>query len=167
MAIHIFKGGLKGNTSIRSQSAMEYLMTYGWAILILGIVLAAIWALGLFSPSTFVSSQCIMPAEFSCLSAVLSQGGSLFINIEQSTTSPILITGIGCNSNATYQGMVAEDVTLPIASNTTFTLQCYTGTAPFSGTVGSLYHGYLMINYTDIQTGFPKLATGTLILKVT
>ena len=159
--------GHKSRPGFRSQSAMEYLMTYGWAILILGIVVAAIWALGLFSPSTFVSSQCIMPAEFSCLSAVLSQGGSLFINIEQSTASPILITGVGCNTNATYQGMSLENVNLPIASNTTFTIQCYSGTAPFSGGIGSLYNGYLMINYTDIQTGFPKLATGTLILKVT
>ncbi|MCL5122722.1 MAG: hypothetical protein M1279_02000 [Candidatus Marsarchaeota archaeon] len=156
-----------GCHGFRLQSAMEYLMTYGWAILILGVVVAAIWSLGLFSPSTFVSSQCIMPAEFSCLSAVLSQGGSLFINIEQSTASPILITGIGCNTNATYQDMSLENFTLPIASNTTFTIQCYSGTSPFSGSIGSLYHGYLMINYTDIQTGFPKLATGTLILKVT
>ncbi|EQD41063.1 hypothetical protein B2A_10822, partial [mine drainage metagenome] len=141
--------------------------TYGWAILILGIAIAAIWSLGLFSPSTFVSSQCIMPAEFSCLSAVLSQSGTLFINLEQSTQSPILITGIGCNTNATYQDMLAVNATLPIASNTTFTVQCYSGTASYSGRIGSLYDGYLLINYTDIQTGFPKLATGTLIMKVT
>ena len=36
----------------RSQSAMEYLMTYGWAILIIAVVLGAIYSLGLFSPAT-------------------------------------------------------------------------------------------------------------------
>ncbi len=34
---------------MRSQSAMEYLMTYGWAILIIAVVLAALFQLGVFS----------------------------------------------------------------------------------------------------------------------
>ena len=38
---------------MRAQSAMEYLMTYGWAILIIAIVLAALFQLGVFSSSTF------------------------------------------------------------------------------------------------------------------
>ena len=36
-----------------SQSAMEYLMTYGWAILIIAVVLAALFELGVFNPMTF------------------------------------------------------------------------------------------------------------------
>ena len=36
----------------KSQSAMEYLMTYGWAILIIAIVLGAIYSLGLFNGAT-------------------------------------------------------------------------------------------------------------------
>ncbi len=38
---------------LKSQSAMEYLMTYGWAILIIAIVLLAFFALGVFNPYTF------------------------------------------------------------------------------------------------------------------
>ncbi len=37
----------------RSQSAMEYLMTYGWAILVIAIILAALYTLGIFNPLTF------------------------------------------------------------------------------------------------------------------
>ena len=33
----------------KAQSAMEYLMTYGWAILIVIIVAAALYALGIFT----------------------------------------------------------------------------------------------------------------------
>ena len=49
----------KGNSqrefhqSFRLQSAMEYLMTYGWAILIIAVVLAALFELGVFNPITF------------------------------------------------------------------------------------------------------------------
>ena len=39
--------------SLKLQSAMEYLMTYGWAILIIAIVLVALFSLNLFNPYTF------------------------------------------------------------------------------------------------------------------
>ncbi|MFP3279023.1 MAG: LamG domain-containing protein [Candidatus Micrarchaeota archaeon] len=39
--------------SAKVQSAMEYLMTYGWAILIIAVVLAALFQLGVFNPMTF------------------------------------------------------------------------------------------------------------------
>ena len=38
---------------MKSQSAMEYLMTYGWAILIIAVVLGALFQLGVFNPMTF------------------------------------------------------------------------------------------------------------------
>ncbi len=41
------------NMSKRLQSAMEYLMTYGWAILVIAVVLGVLYSLGVFSPSNF------------------------------------------------------------------------------------------------------------------
>ncbi len=38
---------------MRAQSAMEYLMTYGWAILIIAIVLVALFSLGVFNSANF------------------------------------------------------------------------------------------------------------------
>ena len=39
---------------LESQSAMEYLMTYGWAILIIAVVLAVLFQLGVFSGGNFL-----------------------------------------------------------------------------------------------------------------
>src|SRR3989344_8345070 len=36
----------------KGQGALEYLMTYGWALLIIVVVGAALFALGVFSPQT-------------------------------------------------------------------------------------------------------------------
>lgn len=50
----------------KGQAAMEFLMTYGWAIL---VVLAAIGALayfGVLSPGTFLPSSCTVGAGFGC-----------------------------------------------------------------------------------------------------
>ena len=43
----------KGRRRERLQSAMEYLMTYGWAILIIAIVLGALFQLGVFNGQNF------------------------------------------------------------------------------------------------------------------
>ena len=42
-------------SSSKAQSAMEYLMTYGWAILIIAVVLGALFGLGVFNPYTFAA----------------------------------------------------------------------------------------------------------------
>ncbi len=41
----------------RGQGALEYLMTYGWAILIIVIIGGALYALGVFNPSTWTGSK--------------------------------------------------------------------------------------------------------------
>jgi hypothetical protein len=50
----------------KAQSAMEYLMTYGWAILIVIIVAAALYALGIFNPATYTGR---VPTGFTTLGA--------------------------------------------------------------------------------------------------
>ncbi|RJQ15915.1 hypothetical protein C4573_07225 [Candidatus Woesearchaeota archaeon] len=54
-------------TQRKGQAAMEFLMTYGWAIL---VVLAAIGALayfGVLSPDRFLPSKCTVAGGFSCI----------------------------------------------------------------------------------------------------
>lgn len=56
--------------SFRAQSAMEYLMTYGWAILIIAVVLATLFSIGAFNFSGPVG--CIANPGFLCQSLVLN-----------------------------------------------------------------------------------------------
>ena len=48
----------------KAQAAMEFLMTYGWAILVVLIVLAALFYLGIFTPKT--PNICIVGAPLTC-----------------------------------------------------------------------------------------------------
>ena len=51
----------------KGQAAMEFLMTYGWAIL---VVLAAIGALayfGVLNPGQLLPDKCTFPASFDCI----------------------------------------------------------------------------------------------------
>ena len=42
----------------KGQCAMEYLMTYGWALLVIIIVGAALFALGVLNPATYQQRRC-------------------------------------------------------------------------------------------------------------
>ena len=51
----------------RGQSALEYLVTYGWAILAIVIIGGVLWYFGIFSPSSFAgASSCAGFAAFTC-----------------------------------------------------------------------------------------------------
>jgi hypothetical protein len=50
----------------KAQAAMEFLTTYGWAILILGVVLAGLGYLGVFNPSSYIKSSCQLDAGLAC-----------------------------------------------------------------------------------------------------
>ncbi len=53
MAKRIYTTLIVRHMRSRLQSAMEYLMTYGWAILVIAVVLGVLYSLGIFSPSNF------------------------------------------------------------------------------------------------------------------
>jgi hypothetical protein len=44
---------LRNEKSVKLQSAMEYLMTYGWAILVIAVVLGVLFQLGVFNSGSF------------------------------------------------------------------------------------------------------------------
>ncbi len=63
----------------RAQSSMEYLMTYGWAILVIAIIVSILFALGLFGGSIGgVSNSCIPQPGFTCTNPVYGPNGISF-----------------------------------------------------------------------------------------
>lgn len=60
------------NTGVKNQSALEFLITYSWAIAIIGLVLAilGIYFTGLPKPS--LKFQCIISPQFPCYDAFIS-----------------------------------------------------------------------------------------------
>ena len=148
---------------------MEYMLTYGWMILIVAIALSALYLMGVFNSGALVGDTCTMPIGFTCSGTVLTTYGYLSLSIEQGTTSSINVTAIGCNTNVTTANMQQESpqVSIPSGGSHTFNLiQCYVGPSVFSGSIGSIYRGYLIMNYTDMSTGLSHTATGSVLLKV-
>src|SRR3989338_9140148 len=51
----------------KSQAALEFLMTYGWAILVVLVAIGALAYFGVLSPDKFLPSKCTFPAGLACL----------------------------------------------------------------------------------------------------
>ena len=88
----------------KGQAAMEFLMTYGWAILAAVIVIGVLAYFGVFSPSKYVPTSCLLSAPFGCdknqvaatandITMVLRNGGG-----ESLEVNSIAIAGCGTNS---------------------------------------------------------------------
>jgi hypothetical protein len=52
--------------SKKGQAAAEYLVTYGWALLLLVAVIAIILSSGIFNPSYFISEECVLQPDIAC-----------------------------------------------------------------------------------------------------
>ncbi len=152
---------------LKLQSAMEYLMTYGWAILLIAIVAGVIFGSGLLNPASATSSFCSLEAGFSCEQYYMYANGILSVSVLQTTSGPLTVTAIGCNTNATQITTAnVPATTLQIDQNSTFDVQCMAGGSQFSGSIGQLFTGHLQINYTDITTGFPQTVFGSVSVKI-
>jgi hypothetical protein len=161
---------------MRLQSAIEFLITYGWAITIIAIALFALFASGYFNPSNYSGQECAITSGFSCLNFYMPANGMLFVNLQQSLSNPINITSLGCNENGSIAMMQkpynpsypsSNQIFMSIGSNYTFGVACYAGASRFSSNPGTVFSGVLLVNYTDEVTKLPGTAVGRVIVKVT
>ena len=56
----------------RAQAAMEFLTTYGWALLVAIVVIGALAYFGVLSPGKFVPDSCQMTGQVSCVAMDVS-----------------------------------------------------------------------------------------------
>lgn len=143
-------------------------MTYGWAILVIAVVLASLDLLGVFNPSTFAKSFCVFESGLSCKSAVLFTNGTVNVNVQQYSNSQITINSINCNVNPSnfYNSIVPANVDLAIGDNYSFSVNCYSNSTLVVKPLGSIFNGYITINYTDILSGFSHSNQAHVLLKV-
>lgn len=59
----------------KGQTALEYLITYGWAILVILVVLAVLWYYGIFNPSRWAGEQVGAFSAFNVMDHKFSNDG--------------------------------------------------------------------------------------------
>lgn len=161
----------------KGQSAIEYLTTYGWALLVTAVVLAAFFSLGLFS-NQLSGTQCIPAVGFLCQAPILSTSGYLsFIfgqntgqvlyNVELACVSSVDSLGLPTNSIAWQalqaNGIMVSPVTNSLVNNAetlisaqslaVTQMRCYDSSGNLLGTVpiGQQYTEIIWMNYTPVR----------------
>ena len=141
----------------RSQSALEYMMTYGWAILVIVIVAAVLYSLGIFSPSSSLSTTVTGFSNLGTVNAVCLGGTSFTISMGDSTGYPINITQINLTSSS---GKTTYSPNILIQPNSIQTV-----TVPSSSlcSPGARYSVSAVISYLEPGQVFqgPYTSTGT------
>jgi len=102
---------------------MEYLVTYGWALLVLFIVVAYLLTSGAFSANSFSAQECVFQPDLPCSPFVIyREGGAtkLQFTITNGLGFPINIssinyttTGIGANGRRDYPGIAPSGTIQP------------------------------------------------------
>lgn len=64
-------------SNMRGQAASEYLIVYGWALLLLAIVIGFILASGVFSPAYLISEECNLGPTLPCVFQLYQDGDDL------------------------------------------------------------------------------------------
>ncbi|RLJ07224.1 MAG: hypothetical protein DRP16_03850 [Candidatus Aenigmatarchaeota archaeon] len=141
---------------MKAQSAMEYLMTYGWAILIVIIVAAALFALGVFNPSTYTGYTATGFATLGAPSEWQYDGSSdtFSVKLKNQVGQSITVyrvegTNIGCFNTST----------ISISSGGTATVVLSSCSDKSSG---DSYSVNLEVTYRVAGGDFNRTETGTL-----
>ena len=85
----------------KGQAAMEFLMTYGWALLVVLIVIAALAFFGLLNPSRYLPEKCTLGPGLTCVdfsARTNDSDESKFegdVDISKDTVTILLNNGIG------------------------------------------------------------------------
>ena len=151
--------------SSKAQSAMEYLMTYGWSILIIAIALVVLFELGIFNGSSLSGTgSCIAQPQFLCTKPILASNGILVATIGEAL-GQVTLTGIACNNNAA-QPLSFNSIT-PITINTGETLQMAFYCPIPNNAIGTSFNGNLWIQYNTPAESGQIIEIGSVSLKIT
>ncbi|MBL7050899.1 hypothetical protein ISS04_01920 [Candidatus Woesearchaeota archaeon] len=91
-------------TQKKGQAAMEFLMSYGWALLVVLIVIASLVYFGMLNPSRFLPDSCTIQG-FNCDFVIDTD--ELQVELTNSLGEDITVTKIECNgTNSTPTHMI-------------------------------------------------------------
>lgn len=140
----------------KAQAAMEFLMTYGWAILVVIVAIGALYYFVGVNPDRFLNPTCNLIPGLDCQQdfKVTNSGATLVLGNNMGATvtvNSITLSGTGVSGCTPQSGSVGY------GSNTIFTIPC--STFPSSGRVKA----NIALDYTKAGSLLSHNITGTLV----
>ena len=140
----------------KGQAAMEFLMTYGWAILVVLAAIAALAYFGVLSPEKLLPEKCVLQPGLACVSHKV-EPTKVTLVISNGLGSTITINSIdvgGCSSSFSETMLSGAQQTFVIGGS------CSNGAAK------EKFKADITLGYTEKETSLTKTAYGNLNTKV-
>jgi hypothetical protein len=161
----------------RAQAAMEFLMTYGWAILVVLIVVGALAYFGVLNPQNLIPEKCVFPTMLTCTDyQVASVGTAIKLVLMNGAGKDFNLNGVDITGDAVTTckyTWLAGTAPLVVAS-TSYTLclgtnppcAVATGTCTLDTTKITSKKKYAInVNYTYTDSTYIHPLTGELFAK--
>jgi hypothetical protein len=172
------------------QAAVDFMMSYGIALLIIIIAAGIIYKVGVLNPN-ITPVYCQPSPGFSCGQFAMNTSGVLTLSLAQATGGPIIINGIACSSraNQTIVGPMYGNIhvtsnsayypsgvyaSTPLGSLTMYSgssyilyANCYSSGGIAASNLGNAFFGYVWLNYTIPGYGSTTQQVATFVAKYT
>ncbi len=170
----------------KAQAAMEFLMTYGWAILVILVAVAALAYFGVFSPDRWLPNTCTFGTGFTCGSdmkainlAAAGTDGQLYMSLINSLGTSISlaninqlyltqsVNGANCSLAVDETFMDAFPQTMSAGTPLALNWNCpaLVGATPLIGQ-GGRFSGKFTLEYTKAGEAISHTTNGDIAVRV-
>ena len=150
-------------TRKRAQAAMEFLMTYGWAILVVLIAIGALAYFGVLNPDRFLPEKCVVSTGSGLFCDDYSAApAAVTLRFKNLLTEEVTVSYIDLNLTGETCGPDTAFTTATISPDAT-TDFAYDGCTTLVS--GDKVKGDIFITYTPAG-GLSKSATGSIVTTV-
>lgn len=144
---------------------MEYLVTYGWAILAIVIIAAVLWYTGVFNPSKFRGgNECGGFGSFTCIDQVITTTNTTIVlgNAVGRSISAGAVSIVGTDepTSCTADDTLGAGGSTTISPNSRVYIECST---PTTLSAESAYDWTISFTFTDQQSSLVKTDAGGFI----
>ena len=136
----------------KAQAALEFLMTYGWAILVVLIAIGALAFFGVLSPERFLPSKCTLQPGLACVDHKVTPG-QVDIVLKNGYGSDITVNTITVQNC----GSITPAANLANGAQIEYNVVCT------STLTGNKYNGILNVSYTNVDSGLDRSNLGDIV----
>ena len=141
----------------RAQGLFDFMVTYGWAILVILVAIGAVIYMGVLEPK---AGSCKFTESIECLDSIISGNGTLTIALRNSVGYPITISkqiNVTGDCNTTFiQSVNGVDIFPALINSTSKTnLLINCGAAP-----KDKFKAVITLNYENTESGLSHVSKG-------
>ena len=140
----------------KGQAALEFLTTYGWAFIVILIMIGALAYFGVLNPSRALPTRCLVEAGFDCKDFKITNN-TIDILIINRKGEGLTVNGVTVTSDAGDTGTCT--VTGGLA-NQNITISCTV--ADFSASIGTKIKAEFAVNYTMARGTYSQKFEGSI-----